>query len=208
MLTVIAFGFFNAIRAPTIKDSVDIIVHLGDYFYEYINGDYGDGTDIGRIPLPEKKVLYSLEDFRTRIGQYRADEDLSNSHAKFPWITVWDDHEFADNAWREGAAEYKPYEPDVSAAKFGNQTWEQVKGNAVRAYYEWMPLRQVDLDDKLRIWRNFKIGKIADLIMLDTRIYDRDETDDYNNTEKIKSIANNEDRSVGLSLPFCSSKKC
>ncbi|KAG9380208.1 PhoD Phosphodiesterase-alkaline phosphatase D [Pyrenophora tritici-repentis] len=41
--------------------------------------------------------------------------------------------------------------------------------NAVRAYFEWMPIRQVDMDDNLRIWRNFKMGKLFDLIMLDTR---------------------------------------
>ena len=30
----------------------------------------------------------------------------------------------------------------------------------VRAYHEWMPIRQVNVDDKLRIWRNFQIGKL------------------------------------------------
>jgi alkaline phosphatase D len=30
----------------------------------------------------------------------------------------------------------------------------------VRAYHEWMPIRQVDAGDKLRIWRNFQIGKL------------------------------------------------
>jgi alkaline phosphatase D len=45
-------------------------------------------------------------------------------------------------------------------------------------------IRQVDMDDNLRIWRNFKMGKLFDLIMLDTRNYDRSITtlnwnDDY-----------------------------
>lgn len=48
---------------------------------------------------------------------------------------------------------------------------------AVRAYHEWMPIRQVEADDKLRIWRNFPIGRLLDLTMLDTRQYDRDITD-------------------------------
>ncbi|TFY83234.1 hypothetical protein EWM64_g767 [Hericium alpestre] len=50
---------------------------------------------------------------------------------------------------------------------------------AVRAYHEWMPVRQVAADDKLRIWRNFQIGKLLDLTMLDTRQYDRDLTDSF-----------------------------
>ena len=47
----------------------------------------------------------------------------------------------------------------------------------MRAYHEWMPIRQVAADDKLRIWRNFEIGKLLDLTMLDTRQYERDLTD-------------------------------
>lgn len=51
--------------------------------------------------------------------------------------------------------------------------------NAVRAYFEWMPIRQVEMDDNLRIWRSFQIGDLMDLIMLDTRQYDRSITDLY-----------------------------
>lgn len=42
------------------------------------------------------------------------------------------------------------------------------KMNAIRAFHEWLPIRQVESDDKLRIWRNFQIGELADLTMLDT----------------------------------------
>lgn len=59
----------------------------------------------------------------------------------------------------------------------------QRKANAVRAYFEWMPIRQVDTDDNLRIWRTFQIGKLADMIMLDTRQYNRSITDLYWNTD-------------------------
>jgi alkaline phosphatase D len=50
------------------------------------------------------------------------------------------------------------------------------KQAAVRAYFEWMPIRQVDMDDSLRIWRSFSFGSLMDLMMLDTRQYDRDLT--------------------------------
>lgn len=36
---------------------------------------------------------------------------------------------------------------------------------AVRAYHEWMPIRQVDSDDRLRIWRNFQIGKLLLVVL-------------------------------------------
>lgn len=51
-------------------------------------------------------------------------------------------------------------------------------------------------DDKLRIWRSFKLGKLADMIMLDTRQYDRSITDLYYNTPAIIAAAGDEDRSL------------
>lgn len=68
--------------------------------------------------------------------------------------------------------------------------------NAVRAYFEWMPIRQVEMDDNLRIWRNFKIGKLLDLVMLDTRNYDRSITDLYWNTDYVHDISNDAGRSL------------
>ena len=46
--------------------------------------------------------------------------------------------------------------------KFGGISFDQRKRHAVRAYFEWMPLRQVDMDDNLRIWRSFKLGKLLE----------------------------------------------
>jgi alkaline phosphatase D len=64
-----------------------------------------------------------------------------------------------------------------SFLRFGGVSVDQRKMNAVRAYFEWMPIRQVNMDDNLRIWRNFQMGTLLDLTMLDTRNYDRSITD-------------------------------
>ncbi|KAJ8078629.1 hypothetical protein PM082_012912 [Marasmius tenuissimus] len=66
---------------------------------------------------------------------------------------------------------------------------------AIRAYHEWMPIRQVDAADQLRIWRNFQVGQLLDLTMLDTRQYDRDITDVYYNTV-VNSLASFSNRSL------------
>lgn len=174
------FGFFNAYGNPARKDSVDFVIHLGDYIYEYAgNGDYGYGYSIGRIPKPES-IIYTLDDYRMRYATYRTDEDLLLSHQTFPWIPVWDDHEVSDNTYRDGAS--KLNNTEASFIQDGGVSVDQRKMNAVRAYFEWMPIRQVELDDNLRIWRNFQIGSLFDLIMLDTRQYDRSITDLYWNT--------------------------
>lgn len=83
------------------QDSVDYVVHLGDYIYEYENGYYGWGNSLGRIPLPDREI-FTLYDYRKRLATYRTDLDLLESHQQFPWIPVWDDHDVADNTYRDG----------------------------------------------------------------------------------------------------------
>ncbi|KAI9793913.1 MAG: hypothetical protein M1816_007165 [Peltula sp. TS41687] len=187
------FGFFNAYGNPVRKDSVDYVVHLGDYIYEYANGGYGWGNSLGRIPLPDRDI-YTLYDYRKRLATYRTDLDLVASHQQFPWIPVWDDHEVADNTWKAGSSHLNNTEE--SFIHDGGVSVDQRKMNAVRAYFEWMPIRQVEMDDGLRIWRNFSIGSLLDLIMLDTRQYDRSITDLYWNTDYIHAISNEASRSL------------
>ncbi|KAJ8468710.1 hypothetical protein ONZ51_g9467 [Trametes cubensis] len=134
---------------------------------DYIYESLGNGAKIGRKTLGRE--LATIADYRLRLNQYRTDVSLLDAHVKAPWITVC----------------FSP-----SGACFTDR-----KLAAVRAYHEWMPIRQVDPDDKLRIWRNFQIGKLLDLTMLDTRQYDRDITDLYYNTV-IDSIADEESRSL------------
>ncbi|KFA56390.1 hypothetical protein S40293_05065 [Stachybotrys chartarum IBT 40293] len=186
-------GFFNVYGNSARKDSVDYVVQLGDYIYEYENGYYGDGTSIGRIPQPDREI-YTLYDYRRRHAIYKTDLDLVESHQQYPWIPVWDDHEVADNAYRDGSAELNNTE--ASFVSDGGVSVDQRKMNAVRAYFEWMPIRQVEMDDNLRIWRSFKIGKLADLIILDTRNYDRSITDLYWNTHYIEQIHDDTGRSL------------
>ncbi|KAL8918453.1 MAG: hypothetical protein Q9208_007359 [Pyrenodesmia sp. 3 TL-2023] len=88
-------------------------------------------------------------------------------------MTATDKHaETANNAYRDGFSGLNNTEES-----FRNDgpmiSVDQRKMNAVRAYFEWMPIRQVDMDDNLRIWRSFKMGKLMDFIVLDTRNYDR-----------------------------------
>lgn len=59
-----------------------------------------------------------------------------------------------------------------------------------------MPIRQVDMDDGLRIWRSFSFGSLFDLIMLDTRVYDRSITDLYWNTDYVEDISNDASRTL------------
>ncbi|ODH35366.1 hypothetical protein ACO22_02939 [Paracoccidioides brasiliensis] len=187
--TNFAKGYFNAYGNPARKDSVDYVVHLGDYIYEF--GE--DGSKIGRTQYP-KTVVYTLYQYRKRHATQKTDLDLQLSHREFTWIPVWDDHEVSDNTYRDGSSLLQNTESSFIID--GGVSVDQRKMNAVRAYFEWMPIRQVEMDDNLRIWRNFKIGNLLDLIMLDTRHYDRSITDLYLNTQYIKKIADDVGRSM------------
>jgi alkaline phosphatase D len=150
-------GYFNVYRVVANRDDIDVVVHLGDYIYEFANGVYGDGSKLGRVPMPTGEAI-TLADYRMRYATYRRDVDLQEAHRRHPFIAVWDDHELANNAWSGGASSQTPEKGDWAARRAG----------AYRAYLEWMPVRELR-DGEIRLYRDFSFGTLADLIMLDTR---------------------------------------
>jgi len=163
-------GFFHAYRDIAESD-VDVVLHLGDYLYEYPVGEYVNPVaekTLGRKVEPEHEILV-LEDYRMRHGLYRTDPDLQAAHAAHPWITVWDDHEMMNDTWRAGAENHDEGEGDF---------FKRIHA-ARQAYHEWMPIRTGAEGDQGVIYRAFQIGDLADLLMLDTRLVGRDEQLDY-----------------------------
>ena len=159
-------GYFNAYARLAARADLDAVLHLGDYIYEYANQQYGDGTAFGRIPAPNKETV-ALQDYRERHAQYKADPDSQEIHRQHPFIVVWDDHEFANNAWSGGAQNHNPDR--------GEGDWSARRAAAVQAYCEWMPIREDAQTRQPRIYRAFRFGGLATLLMLDTRIVGRDE---------------------------------
>lgn len=152
-------GFFNVYRRLAERDDLDAIVHLGDYIYEFANGVYGDGKATGRVPQPPGEAV-TLADYRLRYATYRRDADLQAAHARHPFITVWDDHEVANNWWTGGALNHDARDGD----------WTMRKAQAIQAYLEWMPVRQAS-SGGFHLYRQFRFGRLADLVMLDTRSF-------------------------------------
>lgn len=154
------FGFFNVYEQMSQSDA-DIVLHLGDYIYEYRAGQYPTTPADGRAPDPAKEVV-TLADYRERYAQYRADVQLQAVHQVKPFICVWDDHELANDAYRSGAQNHNEGEGD----------FEERRQQAFQAYHEWMPIRSgTDLSN---IYRQFEIGNLVNLQMLDTRHTGRD----------------------------------
>ena len=156
-------GYFNAYACLANRLDLDAILHLGDYLYEYANEQYGDGSKYGRAPLPDKEMV-ALQDYRERHAQYKADPDSQEIHRQHPFIVTWDDHEFTNNAWQDGAENHNE----------GEGEWSARRAAAQQAYFEWMPIREDAPTLQGRIYRAFRFGNLASLFMLDTRVVGRD----------------------------------
>jgi alkaline phosphatase D len=152
----LAHGYFNAYRRIAERADLDLVVHLGDYIYEYSSGQYGDV----RSYEPANEIL-TLSDYRTRHAQYKRDIDLQEVHRQHAMVAVWDDHEFANDAWSGGAANH---------TEGVEGTWTARVAAALQAYYEWMPVRVVDPANLRKNNRSFALGNLVDLIMLEERI--------------------------------------
>jgi alkaline phosphatase D len=158
-------GFFNAYKVLLNRGDFDAVVCLGDYIYEYETGGYSPNATANRKWLPSNEIL-SLSDYRERYSTYHLDEDLRKLHQQFPFITIWDDHEFANDAWMNGAENHTPATEGPFAVR---------KANAKQAYFEWLPIRQqTGVADPYQIFRKLTYGNLVDFIMLDTRMHGRD----------------------------------
>ena len=149
-------GYFNAYRRIAERADLDLVVHLGDYIYEYGSGDYGDVRNYE----PANEIV-TLSDYRTRHAQYKRDIDLQEVHRQHAMVAIWDDHEFANDAWSGGAGNH---------TEGTEGTWTARVAAALQAYYEWMPVRVVDPANLRKNNRSFALGNLVDLIMLEERL--------------------------------------
>ncbi len=167
-------GYFNAYDHIAKLPRVDAVVELGDYYYEYGAGQNDYAMEIGRklnrIPDPPHDIV-TLADYRTRHALYKSDPDLQAAHARAPWICVWDDHETANDSWVGGAENHDPKTEGP---------WITREQAALRAYYEWMPIREPEPGRAFEsINRSFQFGDLATLIMVETRLVARSRQLEY-----------------------------
>jgi alkaline phosphatase D len=152
------FGWFNAYAHAAARDDIDLVVHTGDYLYEYARGIYppAAATLEGREIEPANEMI-ALDDYRQRYASYRVDPALQELHRLFPVVAIWDDHEFANDTWKNGAENHQANEGDFQTRK----------AIAKKVHHEWLPGPD-------RIWQRYDIGNLISLITLDTRVEGRD----------------------------------
>jgi len=153
------FGWFNAYAHAAARNDLDFVVHVGDYIYEYARGTYPSDAQAlaGRIIEPASEMI-ALDDYRQRYASYRVDPGLQELHRLYPVIAIWDDHELANDTWKNGAQNHQANEGD----------WAVRKAAATKAHGEWLPGPD-------RMYHRYDIGNLISLVTLDTRATGRDQ---------------------------------
>ncbi len=159
-------GYFNAYASIANRNDIDAVIHLGDYIYEYQTGGYGFEPSLGRVHSPDNEII-TLADYRLRHSWYKLDDDSRSVHQMYPFIAIYDDHEFANDAWTGGAENHNG----------GEGLWADRRSVAFQAWLEWMPVREPDPLTPLNVYRNLPFGNLVDFFVVDTRIIGRDEQD-------------------------------
>ncbi|MFF6785743.1 alkaline phosphatase D family protein [Streptomyces sp. NPDC012510] len=156
-------GYYTAYRHLAHED-VDIVVHLGDYLYEYAVNSVGGARNYTDRVLPDlfNHETVTLEDYRLRYALYKTDPDLRAAHAAHPFVVTWDDHETENNYAGDNDEHDSPPEEFLLR-----------RAAAYRAYWENQPLRRRQRPDgpDMRLYRRFTWGRLAQFDILDTRQY-------------------------------------
>ena len=151
----LGFGEFNAYGHAAMRDDVDLVLHMGDYIYEYARGGYDGGAKFAQRLFPAGEIL-TLADYRLRYQSYRSDRQLQALHAAFPMIVNTDDHEGANDSWEGGAQNHQPDEGD----------WSNRRNAAMQVWREWLPVGE-------QPWKSYEIGDLATSYRTDTRMVAR-----------------------------------
>lgn len=165
-----SLGYFTTYDAVANDAAIDVVLHTGDYIYEYGDDFSRQSKDFVRPADPPHETV-SLDDYRRRHATHKSDPHSQRMHAALPLIALWDDHDVANDSWMGGAQNHQP------ATEWA---WADRRNAAVQAYYEWMPVRDPKPGhSRLEAWRTYRFGDLATLITLETRLNARSQQIDY-----------------------------
>ena len=186
-------------------DQLGFVLHLGDFVYEVVwypedrpQGYYARRLrDVVRYPHGEKirdfHVPTTVDDYRALYRNYLLDPDLQDARARWPFICMWDNHEFSWKGW-QSQQEFSGVRPAQTRKVAANQAWFEyqpsrvVKSNPDRDSYtppdvRDTPIREFDdhglgletanlaAINSLKIYRTLRWGRNVDLILTDNRSY-------------------------------------
>jgi alkaline phosphatase D len=226
-------GFYGAYRkmlnddeAAPAAERLRFVLHLGDFVYETRDEEFQMPLDENLDPVMlqdqdgNPRVLpafpsgggmrerggtfaRTLDDYRHLYKSFLADADLQDARARWPFVCMWDDHEFSDDAWQTQANytnEHSTDEPSQRRRLAANQAWfeyipsilsdaEEIDGVAPHAR-DFEPASVddepysdvIDVDEpnnaavleSITVYRRLRFGRHVDLVLTDGRSYRSD----------------------------------
>ena len=125
-------------------DRLGFVLHLGDFIYEVV--EYPEDRPGGRrydrrlrypIRFPDGRrvlgrfhIADSLADYRTLYKAYLRDPDIQDARARWPFVPIWDNHEFSWRGWQS----MQVFEDEATPA-------QALKVAANQAWWEFQPAR-------------------------------------------------------------------
>ncbi len=176
-------GFYNAQRAIANEPDLDLVICLGDYIYEYSDDK---GVRLDRTGNNHDGDTQLLKEYWEKYRLYKSDKDLQAMHHAHPFLAVWDDHEVEDN-YADGQPSSNQQNPELTQLKNYPRRvpFPQREANGHRAFFNYMP-RSRYKGDRNRIYEEYRLGKLVDILMTDERQYrDRQPCND----EQLKACA-------------------
>jgi alkaline phosphatase D len=185
-------------------DQLGFVLHLGDFVYEVVwypedRAQYYARKlrDVVRYPQGEKvgafHIPVTLEDYRALYRAYLSDPDLQDARARWPFVCMWDNHEFSWKGW-QSQQDFSGVRPAQTRKVAANQAWFEyqparvIKPNPDLNVFEAPPVKDTPLKDfddhglgieagnlaalnSLRTYRALRFGRNVELILTDNRSY-------------------------------------
>jgi len=127
-------------RAPA-AEQLGFVLHLGDFIYEVVEypeemktrydrtifevARITDGYSVGKFHMP-----LTVDGYRAIYKGYLADPDLQDARARWPFVAMWDNHEFSWQGWQSIVKAPTHVQPGQSVKIAANQAW-----------FEYLPAR-------------------------------------------------------------------
>jgi alkaline phosphatase D len=187
-------------------DQLDFVHHLGDFIYEIVEypdevktrydrtiyevARIPDGGQVGKFHFP-----LNVDGYRAVYKGYLADPDLRDARARWPFVAMWDNHEFSWQGWQSIQQAGGKSRPGQSIKVAANQAWweylpsrcKKVSGPSFESF-DPPSLTNVAIEkwdehglgdepnnraaiESLIGYRTFKYGKLLDLIITDQHSY-------------------------------------
>jgi len=205
------------------EDQLDFVLHLGDFIYEVVqypeDGKPRFGRnlyDVARIPDALKVSIFhiptTVEGYRAVWKGYLADPELQDARARWPFVCIWDNHEFSWQGYQSILKNPKFEQPAQTIKVAANQVWFENIPARVKApsgnfdTFGSVPVKNVKIEkfddgglgvepnniaaiNSLIIYRALRYGRHLDLLLTDERSYRGPNPFDESATDKLADWA-------------------